>query len=167
MIAIASEQLGAAGVPFRATLFDKTADSNWLVAWHQDRALSLENRIEVAGWGPWSIKEGVHYAHAPATALENVVALRLSLDDSAEDNGPLRVLPGTESLGVLTDAQIATLAHEIAPIDCCVDGGGLVVMRPLLVHASSKVVSHRSRRVLHIEYAESLDLGQGLRLAVV
>ena len=167
MTAIATEHLGAPAIPFRATLFDKAPGSNWLVAWHQDRALPLEKQVDATGWGPWSVKAGVHYAHAPAQALERVVALRLSLDDSAKDNGPLRVLPGTESRGVLTDAQVAALAQEIAPVDCCVDAGGIVVIRPLIVHASSKAVSDRPRRVLHIEYAGSLDIGSGLRLAIV
>ena len=39
-------------------------------------------------------------------------------------------------------------------------------MRPLLVHASSKAESNRRRRVLHIEYADSLDIGAGLELAI-
>jgi ectoine hydroxylase-related dioxygenase (phytanoyl-CoA dioxygenase family) len=167
MIAIATTHLGVPAIPFRATLFDKAPGSNWLVAWHQDRALPLLERLEASGWGPWSLKGGVHYAQAPADALETVVALRLSLDDSAEDNGPLRVLPGTEWRGVLTDAEVAALAHEITPVDCCVDAGGVVVMRPLIVHASSKAMSDRPRRVLHIEYAESLDIGSGLQLAIV
>ena len=42
--------------------------------------------------------------------------------------------------------------------------GGVVVLRPLIVHASSKMKSDLSRRVLHIEYARSLDLGDGLNL---
>ena len=167
MTAIATEHLGAPAIPFRATLFDKAPGSNWLVRWHQDRALPLMERLEASGWGPWSLKGGVHYAQAPVDALQRVVALRLSLDDSAEDNGPLRVLPGTEGRGVLTDAEVTALAHEIAPVDCCVDAGGVIVMRPLIVHASSKAVSDRPRRVLHIEYAGSLDIGSGLRLAIV
>jgi ectoine hydroxylase-related dioxygenase (phytanoyl-CoA dioxygenase family) len=167
LLAIAAEHLGVPAIPFRATLFDKSAHANWLIVWHQDTALPLVKQVDATGWGPWSVKAGVHYAHAPADALERVVALRLSLDDSAEDNGPLRVLPGTESRGVLTDAEVAALAQEIAPVDCCVDAGGVVVMRPLIVHASSKAVSDRPRRVLHIEYAESLDIGSGLRLAIV
>jgi ectoine hydroxylase-related dioxygenase (phytanoyl-CoA dioxygenase family) len=167
MVAIATEQLGGPAIPFRATLFDKAPGSNWLVAWHQDRALPLMQRLDAPGWGPWSLKGGVQYAQAPVDALERIVALRLSLDDSGEDNGPLRVLPGTASRGLLTDAQVAALAQEIAPVACCVDTGGVVAMRPLIVHASSKAVSNRPRRVLHIEYAESVDVGSGLRLAIV
>ena len=76
MIGIAREILGAEAWPFRATLFDKSPSSNWLVAWYQDTALPLRER------GPWSVKEGVNYAHAPSEALEQIVALRLHLDDS-------------------------------------------------------------------------------------
>ena len=95
LLAIARGFLGPFTVPFRATLFDKSSARNWLVPWHQDTALPLQERRDVPGWGPWSIKAGITYAHAPATALSRVVALRLHFDDSREDNGPLRVLPGT------------------------------------------------------------------------
>ena len=81
--------------PFRATLFDKSASANWLVAWHQDTALPMRAKVEAPGWGPWSTKGGILYAHAPASALARVVALRVSLDPSTDANGPLRVLPGT------------------------------------------------------------------------
>jgi ectoine hydroxylase-related dioxygenase (phytanoyl-CoA dioxygenase family) len=100
LLGIAREILGEDSFPFRATLFDKSATANWLVVWHQDTALPLKERREMAGWGPWPVKNGVQYAHAPASALEQVVALRVHLDDSTSENGPLRVLPGTHTLGV-------------------------------------------------------------------
>jgi ectoine hydroxylase-related dioxygenase (phytanoyl-CoA dioxygenase family) len=167
LVAIARAWIGATATPFRATLFDKSPDRNWLIVWHQDTALPLSQRVQTSGWGPWSVKAGVHYAHAPAHALERVVAIRLSLDDSTLDNGPLRVLPGTHTRGVLTDDEVATLSREVAAVDCCVRAGGVVIMRPLTVHASSKAVSDQPRRVLHIEYASSLDVAPGLRLRVV
>ena len=95
LLGIAKEVLGPAAAPYHATLFEKSPDANWLVVWHQDTALPLRERKDKAGWGPWSVKEGINYAHAPATALSNVLALRLHLDDSTKDNGPLRVLMGT------------------------------------------------------------------------
>lgn len=112
------------------------------------------------------MKAGVIHAHAPASALEQVVALRVHLDDSGEDNGPLRVLPGTHELGVLTGARIDELAGDIHPVACAIDAGGVLAMRPLLVHASSKASSEPPRRVLHIEYAASFHVGPGLDLAV-
>jgi ectoine hydroxylase-related dioxygenase (phytanoyl-CoA dioxygenase family) len=166
MMRIAREILGDAALPFRATLFEKLPDSNWLVAWHQDTAVPLVERVERDGWGPWSVKDGVIYAHAPATALERVLALRLHLDDSTKKNGPLRVLPGTQGLGVLTDDQIHALSESTEPADCLMPLGGVIAMRPLVIHASSKSQADIPRRVLHIEYAASVAPVDGLRLAI-
>jgi hypothetical protein len=66
LLGITQEILGGEAVPFRATLFDKSWRANWLVAWHQDTALPLHEKKEMTGWGPWSVKDGVTYAHAPA-----------------------------------------------------------------------------------------------------
>lgn len=164
---IAREWLGTSAVPFRATLFDKSSDANWLVAWHQDTALPVEAQVEKAGWGPWLEKAGILYAHAPAAALERVIALRIHFDDSRDDNGPLRVLPGTHEQGVLTHAQVQECARRGPAATCCVGAGGILAMRPLIVHASSKATNQQPRRILHVEYAPSLRVADGvdLRLA--
>ena len=167
LLEIASQFVGSGAIPFRATLFDKSADANWLVAWHQDTALPLRARVDDAEWGPWSTKAGVLYAHAPAWALERVVALRIHLDDSTSTNGPLRVLPDTHRLGVLQDDEVELLARERSAADCTTTIGGVIAMRPLAVHASSKSIDDRPRRVLHIEYADSVTLGPHIELARV
>ena len=158
LLGMAREILGPSAIPFRATLFDKSPTSNWLVVWHQDTALPLRERYEAPGWGPWSVKDGVTYAHAPTAALEQVVALRLHLDDSTADNGPLRVLPGTHRMGVLSDDQLHDLSAKIPEVVSSVPKGGVLAMRPLIVHASSKSRSEAPRRVLHIEYARHLEI---------
>jgi ectoine hydroxylase-related dioxygenase (phytanoyl-CoA dioxygenase family) len=149
LLQIAQEVLGGEALPFGATLFDKSPNANWLVVWHQDTALPLRERRDTPGWGPWSVKDGVVYAHAPASALCRVLALRVHLDDSTADNGPLRVLPTTHTRGVLSDDAIHQLAAQIAPVDCLVPQGGVLAMRPLLVHSSSKSQLETPRRVLH------------------
>ena len=166
LLEIVRKILGDGAFPFKATLFDKSPVSNWLVVWHQDTALPLRERRETPEWGPWSVKDDVIYAHAPASALSQVVALRLHLDDSNSTNGPLRVLPGTHMLGVLTDEEVHECGERTNPVDCLVPRGGLLVMRPLILHASSKSHSEAARRVLHIEYASSSFLENGLELAV-
>jgi ectoine hydroxylase-related dioxygenase (phytanoyl-CoA dioxygenase family) len=166
LLDLAGATLGAQAQPFRATLFDKSPDRNWLVTWHQDTALPMCARSDAPGWSAWSVKAGVLHAHAPAHALERVAALRVHLDDSRADNGPLRVLPGTQALGVLSDAEIGDLAARVEPHACTCDSGGVLAMRPLLVHSSSKALSDAPRRVLHIEYTTSLHLGEGLDLAI-
>lgn len=167
LLQLAHQVLGAEAIPFRATLFDKSPTANWLVVWHQDTALPLRERHDTPCWGPWSVKDGITYAHAPASALESILALRLHLDDSRADNGPLRVLPATHKLGVLSDDQLHDLSTKVAAVDCLVPKGGIVAMRPLIVHASSKSHSALPRRVLHIEYAASSHIADGLDLAIV
>jgi ectoine hydroxylase-related dioxygenase (phytanoyl-CoA dioxygenase family) len=166
LLALATAALGHQAVPFRATLFDKSPRANWLVVWHQDTALPLRARFDAPGWGPWSMKEGIIYAHAPAEALSRVVALRIHLDASTTENGPLRIVPGSHLLGVLTDEEMAKLVKSAPPVDCLVPIGGVLVMRPLHVHSSSKSISPQPRRVLHIEYTDSLHLGSGIELAI-
>ena len=166
LLEMAQTVLGSAAFPFRATLFDKTPDSNWLIGWHQDTALPLREKIDVPGWGPWSEKQGVIYAHAPATALEQVLALRLHLDNCTEESGPLRVIPGTHGMGILSNEEIERHAAYQEPVECLAARGGVVAMRPLVIHASSKSRSQAPRRILHIEYAANPDIAHPLQLAL-
>lgn len=166
MVQIARQFVGAGATPFRATLFDKSGRANWLVVWHQDTALPVREKREVTGWGPWSVKDGVVCAHAPVEALRQVLAIRVHLDDSNSENGPLRVLPGTHRNGILTDEAMHDLAQTISAVECHVPVGGILLMRPLLVHASSKA-RHGGlpRRVLHIEYASRTHFPGEIELA--
>ena len=166
LLAIARVAVGPVAVPFRATLFEKSGKANWLVAWHQDTALPMESAFDAAGWGPWSEKEGIRYVHAPTWVLSRVIALRLHIDASTSENGPLRVIPGSHAAGVLTDERVLTYVRTRDQIECTVPKGGVLAMRPLLIHASSKAQNSNPRRVLHIEYADSLNLAAGIRLAI-
>lgn len=166
VLEIAREILGYGALPFRATLFDKSQNSNWLVAWHQDTALPMRAKREEVGWGPWSVKGGIDCAHAPAKILEQILALRIHFDDSTADNGPLRILPGTHSIGVLSDEKIHALSRSDTAQQCVVMRGGAIAMRTLIVHASSKSNSPQSRRVLHVEYAPSQDFADAIGLAI-
>jgi len=166
LMSFANEALSDSATPFRATLFDKSPHSNWLVVWHQDTALPLYQRHDIPEWGPWSIKEGVICAHAPASALEQILAIRVHLNDSTEENGPLKILPATHRRGVLSDDAIHDLAERTPAIECHVGSGGLVLMKPLIVHASSKSKNDAPRRVLHIEYSAAKRFPAGLELPV-
>src|SRR5262249_13911924 len=165
LLTLATSVLGKSAFLFRATYFDKSPESNWLIAWHQDTALPVAEKRQATGWGSWSVKEGMLYAHAPAHALEQIVALRVHLDDSTIENGPLRVLPGSHRAGILSDDDIAESARAASAVDCTVKRGGILVMRPLLVHASAKSQSEMHRRVMHIEYAATSSFLDGMCLA--
>ena len=152
-------------IPFKATLFSKTGKANWLVAWHQDTALPVERVPSLYGWGPASVKDGVKFVHAPTDALSKILAIRIHLDASTDANGPLRVIPGSHERRITNDDKFR-LWMSCKSVKCCAAKGGVIAMSPLLIHASSKCVKDEPRRVLHIEYAPSLDIAAGVRLAI-
>jgi hypothetical protein len=140
-------------VPVRAIYFDKSSDANWLVPWHQDLTLAVRDTAEVPGFGPWSTKDGVPHVQPPVALLQQMLAVRVHLDDADESNGALRVLPGSHSLGRLSAERIQEMRSKQTDFLCVVSAGDALLMRPLLLHASSRSNSNRHRRVLHIEYA--------------
>ncbi|MGI9073599.1 MAG: phytanoyl-CoA dioxygenase family protein [Bryobacteraceae bacterium] len=158
---LAERVLGSDAVPVRGLLFDKTAEANWLVPWHQDLTICVKSRIEVPGYGPWSVKAGVPHVQPPIGVLQKMIAIRIHLDRCDESNGALCVLPGTHLLGRLSAEDIANLRKSIYPVSCDVDRGGALLMKPLLLHASSVSEHPSHRRVIHIEYA-SCTLEGGL-----
>ena len=139
--------------PVRSIYFDKSPEANWLVSWHQDLTLALRSRAEVPGFGPWSVKDGVPHVQPPVGLLEQMLTVRLHLDDADESNGALRVLPGSHRLGRLSSGQIQGLRVQQADVLCTVPAGDALLMRPLLLNASGRSTRQRHRRVLHIEYA--------------
>lgn len=153
-------------IPYKATLFEKTGKANWLVAFHQDTALPIIGTMGEDGSGPESIKQGIRFVHAPSWALSKILALRIQLDDSTSLNGPLRVIPGTHCERLLSDSSFAKSIKSVEPVECLTKRGGVIAMRPLILHASSKSLNDLPRRVLHIEYVESLDLAPGIRIAI-
>jgi len=68
-------------------------------------------------------------------------------------------------VGVLSDDAIQELTNEISPIVCVCPKGGVVAIRPLIVHASSKSQIDAPRRGLHIEHAASDFIRTPLQLA--
>jgi len=143
-------------------LFDKTENANWKVPSHQDLTIAVERRIDTAGYGPWTIKESVLHVQPPVEVLENTLAVRIRLDDCDETSGPLRVIPGSHSIGRLSAEQIHAVQQTASSVTCCVNTGGVILMRSLLLHASSAAQSPSHRRVIHLDFA-TCDLPGGLR----
>lgn len=151
-------------VAVQCTYFCKSPNRNWFVSWHQDRSIPVADNAAAATARGRSKKEGQLFIQAPDDLLLQMLAVRLHLDDSTEQNGPLRVLPATHLDGILTDTQIRTLQLITAERACCVPKGGSLLMRPLLLHASSKSTSDHPRRVVHFLYGPT-QLPNGLKWA--
>jgi hypothetical protein len=140
-------------VAVQCTYFDKSPLRNWRVAFHQDLAVPTSQRSHHPDLGVWSEKEGQLFVHAPASLLAQLLAVRVHIDAATTSNGPLRVIPGSHRLGRLSPAQIQqarATAHEVA---CTAQPGDVLLMQPLLLHASSKGMVPDRRRVLHFLFA--------------
>ena len=153
--------LGNSARVVRGIYFDKHTDANWKVTWHQDLTIAVREKIELDGFSAWSLKAGIIHVQPPLSVLANMLTLRLHLDHTGESNGALRVLPGTHRLGRLDAHQIQACKQKQPPITCSVSRGGILAMRPLLLHSSLPSLNPTHRRVLHFEYA-TVDLPAGL-----
>lgn len=150
--AIVEPVLGSSCVAVRGIFFNKSADSNWKVTWHQDCVISVKSRRDIDGWGPWSTKAGVPHVRPSAGVLSGMLAVRVHLDDCPIENGALHVMPGSHDRGFISEAEIVA-SDKSAQQVCAAERGDVLLMRPLLLHASSSAASPTSRRVLHLEFA--------------
>jgi hypothetical protein len=151
----------------QCTCFEKSASRNWLVPVHQDLSIPVAARVEHPGLGGWSEKEGVLYVQPPAGLLGQLVALRLHIDACGAEDGPLRVVPGSHLNGRMEEQAAAAARHAGTEAVCTVGRGGVMAMRPLLLHASSKSTGSSRRRVLHFLFGPRiLPLGLQWQQAV-
>lgn len=149
--AIISQLFGDNYAVVKSIYFDKPGESNWFVAYHQDLTISVKEKAELTGFGPWSVKQNQYAVQPPLSILENNFTVRLHLDDTDENNGALRVIPGSHRKGVY---RAETIDWNVeSEVFCNVLKGGIMIMRPLLLHASSRTNDNRQRRVAHIEFS--------------
>ncbi len=148
--------------PVRSLLFDKTPEENWPVLWHQDLTIAVEEQIELDGYGPWSVKNGVPHVQPPVAVLEKMVTARIHLDDAGADNGALRVIPGSHREGKIKSVDDSRDFSEIESV-CECRAGDVLLLSPLILHASGRSKSPSHRRVVHFEYADLNSLDSALK----
>ncbi len=154
--AIGSIAAGAIGQhcrPVRAILFDKTADSNWSLGWHQDRTICVRERVEVEGFGPWTIKAGMQHVEPPFELLTGMVTLRVHLDDVPATNAPLLIAPGSHAIGRVAVKVIGDVVRERGIIACLASAGDVWLYSSPIIHASEVASVPARRRVLQVDYS--------------
>jgi ectoine hydroxylase-related dioxygenase (phytanoyl-CoA dioxygenase family) len=159
-----SQLLAPNAVCAQCTLFEKTPQRNWLVAWHQDLSIPVAYQVHDPAVTGWSRKEGVLYAQPTSSLVSQLLAVRLQLDDCTNGDGALHVVGGSHRHGRISVAQAFALRDKFGETRCAVPVGGALLMRPLLLHASSKLAGIRRRRVLHFLFGPDV-LPFGLRWA--
>ncbi len=124
-----------------------------MVPWHQDLTIALAEQHEVAGFKNWTCKHGAFHVQPPVSVLQDQVTLRIHLDGCPESNGALRVVPGSHRLGRIKQERIQELRESMGEVGCAAQRGDVLVMSPLLLHASPKALEASHRRIVHVEYS--------------
>jgi ectoine hydroxylase-related dioxygenase (phytanoyl-CoA dioxygenase family) len=138
----------------KSIYFDKPEKSNWFVAWHQDLTISVLAKNEVDGFGPWTKKLNQYAVQPPVEILTDNFTVRIHLDDTDETNGALKVVPASHKGGIVRLTNVPLKDHS--EMYCNVDAGSVMIMRPLLLHASNRTISERRRRVIHLEFSRAI-----------
>ncbi|WP_183397692.1 phytanoyl-CoA dioxygenase family protein [Kaistia hirudinis] len=139
--------------PVRAVLFDKADGVNWSLGWHQDRTICVEERIDVAGYGPWTTKAGLVHVEPPFELLARMITLRVHLDDVPATNAPLLVAPGSHRFGRVPIEEIPAIVDQCGVAACLARAGDIWAYSTPIVHASERSAQVGRRRVLQIDYA--------------
>ena len=143
----------------KSIYFDKPETSNWFVAYHQDLTISVDKKIELEAFGPWTVKHNQFAVQPPLEILQNIVTFRIHLDDTNEQNGALKVILGSHLKNIY---RPETIDWQVEREEFCpVKAGGVMLMKPLLLHASNKTTNNNKRRVIHLEFSNR-ELPEGL-----
>ncbi|MEA9411432.1 phytanoyl-CoA dioxygenase family protein [Flavobacterium sp. PL02] len=143
----------------KSIYFDKPEKSNWFVAYHQDLTISVDKKLDIENFENWTTKQNQFAVQPPKEVLENNFTIRIHIDKTTKDNGALKVINNSHSKGILR-VENMDLKNETETI-CEIEKGGIMIMKPLLFHASNKTTNNERRRVIHIEFS-NLELPNGL-----
>ena len=137
----------------RAILFNKSPESNWFVTWHQDRTVAVSRKFESPDWRAWTKKENILHVQPPLEVLDSMTTIRIHLDSTPKENGCLKVIPNSHKLGILSSEEIGEIVTKAVPFFCEADRRAALIMKPHVLHASSKSVNPANRRILHLEFS--------------
>ena len=149
--AVLKQLLGDKYFVVKSIYFDKPQTSNWYVSYHQDLTISVDKKLELNGFEFWTTKHNQFAVQPPLDILKTVLTVRIHLDDTDKNNGALRVIPKSHLKGIYRPETIDWTVEQEA--NCEVSKGGIMLMKPLLLHSSGRTTNNKQRRVIHIEFS--------------
>lgn len=149
---IIKEIFGEKYFAVKSIYFDKPEKPNWYVAYHQDLTISVDKKVDLENFGPWTTKQNQFAVQPPLDILENIYTIRIHLDDTDENNGALKVVPKSHAKGIY---RPETINWDVETEEICnVKKGGIMIMKPLTLHGSNRTTNGKKRRVIHIEFSD-------------
>lgn len=158
---IATGVIGSGAKPVRALFLDKNEAANWSLGWHQDRTIAVRERVEVPGFRPWTVKQGILHVQPPFEIIAAMATLRVHLDAVPGDNGPLLIALGSHRFGRIAESEIEDVVSRCETMACEAEAGDVWLYATPILHASDAAKSPNRRRVLQVDYA-AIDLPDGL-----
>ncbi|QDU21432.1 phytanoyl-CoA dioxygenase family protein [Urbifossiella limnaea] len=149
--------LGAGAGVVRGLYFDKPPGHGWALPWHKDYTVAVRAHGPLGRFRKPTTKAGIPHLEAPTELLSRMLTARVHLDDMTDENGPLRVVPGSHRF----DRTAADEPRPPVVVHC--RAGDVLLMRPLLTHASghADAATARHRRIVHLECAPAGALEDG------
>jgi hypothetical protein len=140
----------------RGLFFDKPPGHSWALPWHRDYNVAVVEHRSFGLFTKPTLKAGVPHVEAPRALLDRMVTARVHLDDMTEENGPLRVIPGSHVAGKNEPRDVVTIHCR---------AGDVLLMRPLVSHSSGhcRPGTPLHRRIVHLECAADSELPDGYR----
>lgn len=148
---ILKEILGNHHFVVKSIYFDKPQTSNWYVSYHQDLTISVDKKVSLNGFDLWTAKQSQFAVQPPLDILQSIVTVRIHLDNTDENNGALKVIPTSHSKGIYRPETIDWATEK--EVNCNIRQGGIMLMKPLLLHSSGRTTNNKQRRVIHIEFS--------------
>ena len=146
----------------KSIYFEKPSASNWFVSYHQDLSISVNKKENIPGYNHWTFKKKQFGVQPPLKILESIYTIRIHLDDTDQNNGALKIIPGSHSKGIYRPETIDWDVEK--EITCDVQKGAVMIMKPLLLHSSNRTTNNQKRRVIHLEFSNQ-KLAQDLHWA--
>jgi ectoine hydroxylase-related dioxygenase (phytanoyl-CoA dioxygenase family) len=149
----AASVLGHDCQPVRAILFDKTANTNWSLGWHQDRTIAVKERLAVDGFRTWNTKNGMLHVEPPFELLSGMVTLRVHIDAVPANNAPLLIAPASHKLGRISENDVRDVVQRCGTAVCLAEAGDIWLYAAAILHASEAAASPLHRRVLQVDFS--------------
>jgi len=135
----------------KSIYFDKPEKSNWFVSYHQDLTISVDSKQNIEDFNHWTSKHNQFAVQPTIDIIENIITLRIHLDNTDENNGALKVIENSHSKKIYRPETIDFMIEK--ETFCNVNAGGIMIMKPLLLHGSNRTTNTKRRRVIHLEFA--------------
>lgn len=137
--------------------------SDILDDWHQDKTIYVSQKLKVNGFANWKAENGFIKVEPISEILNNIITLYIMIDSTDEKTEVFKLYPGSHTK-TLTSNEIDIIVSNSVANKISVDKGGILLMKPLLLHSLVKAIPQKKLKLIKLEFSSS-ELPSGLEWA--